>query len=337
MGIDGIREESLSILSAIAAAAAGSGVVFWSFSRFFDKVEKVTSPEFKKPLSELLQRIKIPNASNVMSKNVVYAYNSFFGSAQFSWQCVGRVIIFSAVAMAISLIAVRGWKPLFTTTQSSCTGALELPLLAAAAESDRRFELPPDFRFDVPPPCTTFDVTGEAAKSLLMFFFVINLPIDYVAVGMTRILLGGLRRFQFSWRIVMLLALCDIVVKCILLKVGLDAITRAEVILYPCDPAERGLACLGGISWDFVMGVLSGTGLKGPIARASLLSLLVSSLWIWMYNVGLLALRSERTGTTINWLRRALDIKNQPIGAAGFLAALLSAAVTFPVILILQI
>jgi hypothetical protein len=75
----------------------------------------------------------------------------------------------------------------------------------------------------------------------------------------------------------------------------------------------------------------------GPIARASFLAMLVSSLWVWMYNFVLLAFGSKPSVAAIDRLRRTLNIKEHPIKSSGFVASILSAIIAFPITLILQV
>jgi hypothetical protein len=309
----------MSLLTSVALAASGSAAVFGAFYKFFSVFEEVASDEIKAPLSMWLQQLKIPDAGGVLSKNVVYAFNSLFGKRQFSLQCIGRVALFSTIAMFISLIALRAWRPMFMTEHCWGTAFSSNGGLLAVVE-ELKFNAEEELKFDVPPPCMMEDVTGEAAKSLLTFFVLINLPIDYVAVGITRTLLRGLRRFQLSWIKTLSFLGFDVVAKCILL-VG------AVMVIAKIDP---------GTSLDFMVGVVYNYGLRGPVARASFLAMLISSLWIWMYNLVLLAFGSKRGSAVFNWLRRAFNIREHPIQSAGFVAALLSAIVAFPITLILQ-
>jgi hypothetical protein len=323
----------MPILTSIGAALAAGVAVFWGFYKFFDFIEQNASDEIKKPISEWLAQVKIRNAAAVVSVNVAYAFESFFGARQLSWRCVWRVVAFSALAMAISLIVVGGWKPLFTTVETVCREAWQRDPLKDPCP-------PGQFCFNsFPRSCQSFDVTGVAAKKLLTFFVLINVPIDFIAVGVTRWLLFRLRHFQLSWKKSVLFLSFDVATKCILIVIGIYIISDVQHMLNPdpCAHAEGLCFGFGGPAWDYVIGLLTGTGLEGPIARSSFLAMLLCSLWIWLYNLGLLAFGSAKSDTAIDRLRRSLNIRDHPIRSIGLIASFFSAVATVLLLLLMQL
>jgi hypothetical protein len=295
-----------------------------SIFKLFAFVEDRTSPQAKKDIAAWLKRIDVSGIARTISDNVVYAFRTLYGARHFSLRCLWRVGLLATVALVISLSVVGGWKPLFTTEEKECI-----------AWGPWRDAVSPNGEFRIsPPPCRTWDVTGDAAKRLAEFFLLVNVPIDYVAIGVTRLLLSRLSTSRLSFKRGFLLLVFDLVTKSVLAVLGLFFIPNVELLFKPCPPESL---CLGP-GFGALVGLLTGKGLEGPIARASFLAMLLGSLWIWMYYFSLLAFGSiGRTHRFVAWLRWFLDIDGQPIRSIGAVTAAISTLVYAFVLLAFQL
>jgi hypothetical protein len=281
----------IAISQLILAAA-----VFLPIYKLFDFVEQNVAAEPKKAISAWLRDIKNSDASFVVSKNIIHVFQTLYGAKQFSVQCAGRVALLSTLAMLISLTVVGGWKPLFAGTEKVCLEYLG---------------------------CEDMPTTRYATEALIVYFFCVNIPVDYIAVGVTRFLLARLRSSHLSLKMGLGLLIFDVMAKAII--------------------AFLGIFCVKIFDPDYILGSFFGAlysivvedPLAKNIVKAAFLAMLLVSLWIWIYYFSLLAF--GRTSVVVNWMRWFLDIEEHPIRSVGLVTATVSTVVYGLILLIFQL
>jgi hypothetical protein len=276
--------------------------VFLPIYKLFDFVEQNVAAEPKKAISAWLRNIKNSDASFVVSGNIIHVFQTLYGAKQFSTRCIGRVVLLSTLAMLISLTVVGGWKPLFAGTEREC--------LDFGDHSD----------------CWDRPTTQYATEALILYFFCVNIPVDYIAVGVTRFLLARLRSSHLSLKRGLGMLIFDVVAKAILAFLGIFCVK----IVYP--------DYLFGSFFGALFSITSGDPLAKNIVRAAFLAMLLVSLWIWIYYFSLLAFGNiARTSALVNLMRWFLDIENHPIRSVGLVTAAASTVVYGLVLLIFQL
>jgi hypothetical protein len=281
----------MTIVGAIWTQLVLAAAVFPMIYKLFDWVESNTSPQFKTTVRDWLQGTVLDPVRSV-SNNITHVFQSLYGQRQFSRLCFVRVILLSALTMIISLTVLGGWAGLFVREETNC-------LL------DK---------------CWTNDVTGEAAKKLATFFVFLNIPIDYIAVGLTRALLSRVRGVRLGFAAGLKFLLLDVLTKAVLAIFGLVVLVAVEEVI------DGGSFRLLIDLWYEAMNY----SFRGTIVRASLLAMLLGSAWIWMYYFSLLATIAGR-------LRGILDIQEHPIRSIGLVTAAVSTGFYALVLLVLQI
>jgi hypothetical protein len=290
--IDGAETAMNSIeiaISQIGLAAA----VFLPIYKLFDFVEENVAAEPKKAISAWLKDTKNSDPTFVVSKNIIHVFQTLYGAKQFSTRCIGRVVLLSTLAMLISLTVVGGWKPLFAGTEKVC--------------------------LDGDSNCWDVNTTQYAIKALMVYFFCVNIPIDYIAVGVTRFLLARSRSQHLSLKTGLGFLIFDVVAKAIL--------------------AFLGIFCVKIFDPDYILGSFFGAlysiVVEDPLAKntvkAAFLAMLLVSLWIWIYYFSLLAFGN------IARMRWFLDIEEHPIRSVGLVTAAASTVVYGLVLLIFQL
>lgn len=163
-------------------------------------------------------------------------------------------------------------------------------------------------------------------RLVVVMFVFLNIPAEYVAVGTTRLLLSKLRGPAIEMRTGLWLLACDVLVKIVLVILA--------IVIYSI--LDNGNLRFRRFSpFDLIQIAISGAF---SVINASLLAMLLGSLWIWMYYFSLLLIRKAGRGNVaLNWMRWFLDIENQPIRSVGLVTATISTGAYALILLTMQL
>jgi hypothetical protein len=145
---------SMSFLEGLTAQLVLAAGIFPSIYKLFAWVEDRTSPEARRDISSWLKRIHVPGAALAVSNNIVDAFNTLYGTKQFSVKCIFRVVLLATVSIALAMLLLGIWKDIFP-----------IP-----------FQCPKDEPNCIPPPPITLSPSWSLLVSVIEVFLFLTFP-----------------------------------------------------------------------------------------------------------------------------------------------------------------